>query len=451
MNKKYFNAKYEESSNFLSEITKLKKDIVSLKSEISIKKDVMNNAYLNKINLSSKKEKRIKALMDNRHFRFMKMIDFISEEDIETKQGFAINKDSGFVVPEVIKSPEVKLFNKMINPSNPKEIIFEFENTVYSNLMSFSFKDKDSLPLTPKNIKIEYNGNSEDFFEPNFRYYNRNATNVFVNNFFFYPKKILKVFVTFSGDYDFNSAKCNLYSCSFNISKDSFMDISIKNTGKIENFNIFKNSDETNVPFVFEYTEDNSLYKPIEFEKQEAVVSLDNSSDFKIRVRNDYENVEQKEFTEIKKTSISIKEMSVVNNARCFDMVGKITNFDIAITQGSYKKMRDKFIEVFDESLNIDKFISNENGVFKVRKEFISIVNEPSDDILNMILQDDISELKENESIFNFYVDEKDKNIYFSSFMLEYSFFLQLENEIVVDSIPNDMLTPYLFDLQIKG
>ncbi|MGL6101024.1 MAG: hypothetical protein ACRC0G_15555 [Fusobacteriaceae bacterium] len=451
MDKKYFNAKYKEASSLVSGISELKKELEILKSEISIKKDIKNSSYLEKINNSTKKENRIKALMDNRHFRYMKMIDFITEDDITTKQGFFINKDSGFVIPEIIKNPEIKLFNKTINPSNKSEVIFEFENSVYSNLLSFSFKDKNSLPITPKNIRIEYNDNVEDFFEPNFRYYNRNAKNVYVNNFFFYPKKILKVIVTFFEDYDYESAKCSLYSCSFNISKDSFMEIAIKNTGKINNFNIFKNSDETNVPLIFEFTEDNSIYKEISFKNQESVISLENSSDFNIRLRNDYENVEQKEFTENRKMSILVSDMSVTNNIHYFELSGKIINFDIAFSNSSYKKIRDEFTELFGDTVNIEKFLVNENNVYKVRKEFVSIINEPTEDILNLVLQDDLSELKENDALFNFYVDEKEKSLHFSSFMKNYTFFLQLETEVIIDSIPNDMLTPYLFDLQIKG
>ncbi|MGL5712403.1 MAG: hypothetical protein ACRCX2_05235 [Paraclostridium sp.] len=451
MNKKYFNTKFSEAAEILKSISSLKKEIENLKSEISVKKDVLNSAYINKLHLSSQKENRIKSLMDNRHFRYMKMVDFITEEDVFEKQGFSVNKDSGFVISEIIKKPEVKLFNKMINPSNTKELIFEYETTSYSNLLSFSFKSKAGLPITPKNIKLEYGNNIEDFFEPNFRYYNRNASNVYVNNFFFYPKKITKIYVTFNEDYDLNSANCSLYSCSFNLSKDSFMDVDVKNTGKISNFNIFKNSDENNVPLIFEFTEDNSVYKSVVFEKQEAVIELEKNNDFKIRIKSDYESVEQKEFTETKKTNISVKDMVVIENVHSFDMIGKIINFDVVLTQSAYKKLRDDFTKCFDDEMLLTDFVSNENGVFKVKKEFVSIVNEPTEDILNMILQDDLSELKNNKGMFNFYIHEKDKRIYFSSFMLEYNFFLQLETEFVVDSIPNDMLTPFLFDLQIKG
>ncbi|MGL5768146.1 MAG: hypothetical protein ACRCX8_21135 [Sarcina sp.] len=450
MNKKYFNAKYSEAAKTLDEISVLKKQIETLKNEVSSKKDVLNTAFQNKMALSSKKEKKIKSLMDNRHFRYMKMVDFLSNEDINEIQGFSVNKDSGFVMSELVKTPEVNLFSKSINPSNNKEIIFEFDNNSYSNLMSFSFKDKGGLPITPKNIRIEYNGIIEDFFEPNFRYYNRNASNIYVNNFFYYPKKILRVYATFVGDYDFNSAKCSLYGCSFNTDINSYIDIPIKNNSNIASFNIFKSTDETNVPLVFEYTEDNSNYKSIKFDKQEAVIVLDKNSDFKIKIKKDYENVKQKEFTENIKTSTNINNMEVIDNVRTFNMSGKIVDFDIVFTQGSYKKIREDIKNVFGNDV-IQDFITTENGVYKIRKEYVSLINEPTDSIKNLIYHDDISATKEDKTLFNFYVDEQDKKIHFSSFMLNYSFFLQLENEIVIDSVPIDMLTPYLFDLQIKG
>lgn len=451
MNKKYFNAKYSEASNVLTEIDILKREISTLRNEIASKKEVLNTAYQNKMSLSSQKEKKIKSLMDNRHFRYMKMIDFLSEEDIEGIQGFSVNDDSGFVISDVVKTPEVNLFSKSVNPSNNKEIIFEFDNNSYSNLMSFSFKDPSGLPVTPKNIRIEYSGITEDFFEPNFRYYNRNSANVYVNNFFFYPKKILRVYATFTGDYDFSSAKCSLFSCSFSTDTNSFIDIPIKNSSGISNFNIFKSTDETNVPLIFGYTEDNSTYKEITFDKQEAVITLENNSDFKIKVKKDYENVEQKEFTETVKSSTNVNDMEVIENVRTFDMSGKIVDFDVVFTQAAYKKIREDIKNIFNNEDVISDFIILDNGVYKVRKEYISLINEPTESINNLIYSDDISALVDDKSLFNFYVDELDKKFHFASFMLNYNFFLKLENEIVIDSVPIDMLTPYLFDLQIKG
>ncbi|MGL5715288.1 MAG: hypothetical protein ACRCX2_19885 [Paraclostridium sp.] len=451
MNKKYFNAKYTEAFSVINDISKLKNEIDVLKNEVSSKKEVLNSSYQNKMSLSNQKEKKIKSLMDNRHFRYMKMIDFLSNTDIEEMQGFSINEDSGFIMSEITKKPEVNLFSKSINPSNNKEIIFEFDNSVYSNLLSFTFKDKSGLPIAPKKIRIEYNGIIEDFFEPNFRYYNRNASNVYVNNFFFYPKKILRIYATFSGDYDFNNSKCSLYACSFNTDANSYIDIPVSNNSNISSFNIFKSTDETNVPLVFEYTEDNSTYKEIKFDKQEAVILLEKFSDFKIKVKKNYENVKQKEFTENVKININVNDMDVVNNVRTFNMNGKIIDFDIIFTQSSYKRLREDVKNAFNGTDTISEFILNDNGVYKVRKEFVSLINEPSDSINNLIFNDDINSLKDDKSLFNFYVDEQDKVIHFSSFMENYSFFLKLENEIVVDSVPSDMLTPYLFDLQIKG
>lgn len=451
MNKKHFNSKFNEAYLILSEISNLKGEIEDIKSEISTKKDLLNTVFNERMNYSITKEERIKTLMDNRHFKYMKIIDFLLESDVSEQQGFMVNEDSGFIMSEILKKPEINLFKKSINPSNKNEMIFEFDNSSYSNLISFSFKNKAGIPVTPKNVKMEYNGRIEDFFEPNFRYYNRNAKNIYVNNFYFYPKKVLRVFAEFDEEFDFNTSNVSLFSCSFNVDQNNFFDINIENKNDISVFNIFKNTDETNVPLIFEYTEDNSNYNKIEFKNQEAVISLENSSNFKLRVKKDYSNTNIKEFTEIKKQSIAQKSMAIVDNICTFETDGKIKNYDIVFTQGAYKKLRDAIGTVFGDNNKISDFISSNDKVFKVKKEYVSIINEASESINNMIYFDDLEGLKDDNSLFNFYINERTKKLYFSNFFKEYNFFLELESEIVVENIGPDLLTPYVFDIQIKG
>ncbi|MGL5716498.1 MAG: hypothetical protein ACRCXX_14275 [Cetobacterium sp.] len=452
MNKKYFNSKFKEANATLKKITAHKTDIHNLISEIKTKKELLNAVFNERMSNAIKKEDRIKTLMDNRHFKFMKMVDFLSAEDLFEQQGFLINEDSGFLLSEILKQPKTDLFKKSKNPSNDKELIFEFDNNQYSNLMSFSFKDVNGLPITPKNVRVEYNGKTEDFFEPNFRYYNRNSKNVFVNNFFFYPKKILKVYATFDVTPDFNTSFCDLYSCSFNTDSNNFAEILISNSKGIKNFNIYKNSDENNVPLIFEFTEDNSVYNPIEFKNQEAVISLSNAVDFKIRIRKDYENVVVKEFTEVVKNIISYNDMDIINNVATFDFQGRIKNFDVVFSQSGYRLLKEEMFRVFGDNEKIDSFImEGANKVYKLKREYVNLINESDPFIDSLIYFDSIDDAKDNNALFNFYINEKDKKLHFANFFKEFSFFLELENEVVVDNISANLLTPYVFDLQIKG
>lgn len=451
MNKKHFNSKFKEAHRLLLDIESIKSEISQIVSEIATKKELLNTSFNERMNYSIMKEERIKTLMDNRHFKFMKIIDFLLKKDVSESQGFEVNEDSGFAISEIVKKPEINLFKKSINPSNSKEIIFEFDNSKYSNLISFSFKNKYGLPVTPKNIKVEYNGRIEDFFEPNFRYYNRNAKNIYVNNFYFYPKKILRIYAEFDTEFDFSTSSVSLYSCSFNIDSNNFLDLNVENTHDIKTFNIFKNTDETNVPLKFELTEDNSTYHPITFKNQEAAITLQNHSNFKIRVIKDYENVQVKEFTEVKKQSISHSSMAVVDNVATFDTEGKIKNYDIVFTQSAYKKLREALGTIFGDNNKISEFISDTDKIFKLKKEYVSLINETNDYINNMIYFDDVEGLKEDPKMFNFYINERTRKLYFSNFFKDYNFFLELENEIVVENIGPELLTPYVFDIQIKG
>ena len=452
MNKKYFNSKFQEANKILKSISSNKNEIKTLLSEIKTKKELLNSVFNERMNNAIKKEDRIKTLMDNRHFKFMQMIDFLSADELFEQQGFLVNEDSGFLLSEILKQPKTELFKKSKNPSNDKELIFEFDNNQYSNLMSFGFKDSNGLPITPKSIKIEYNGKTEDFFEPNFRYYNRNSKNVFVNNFYFYPKKILRVYAIFEVIPDFNGSFCDLYSCTFNTDSNNFSEILIKNTKNIKSFNIYKNSDENNVPLIFEFTEDNSIYNPIEFKNQEAVISLSKAVDFKIRMRKDYENVVVKEFTENVKKIISYNDMDIIDNVATFDFQGKIKNYDIVFNQSGYKALKEEMFRVFGDNEKIKSFIvEGANKVYKLKREYVNLINESDQFVDSLIYFDDIDDTKENNALFNFYINEKDKKIYFASFFKQFNFFLELENEVVVDNISANLLTPYVFDLQIKG
>lgn len=452
MNKKYFNSKFQEAKKILENISKNKNEIKVLLSEISTKKELLNSVFNERMSNAIKKEDKIKTLMDNRHFKFMQIIDFLKKDDLYDQQGFIINEDSGFLLSEILKQPKTGLFKKSKNPSNDKELIFEFDNNQYSNLMSFGFKDTNGLPIAPKIIRVEYNGKTEDFFEPNFRYYNRNSKNVFVNNFYFYPKKILRVYATFDVVPDFNGSFCDLYSCTFNTDSNNFVEILIKNTKNIKSFNIYKNSDENNVPLIFEFTEDNSVYTPIEFKNQEAVITLSKAVDFKIRMKKDYENVVVKEFTESAKYIISYNDMDIINNVATFDFAGKIKSYDIVFSQSGYKALKEEMFRVFGDNEKISTFITEgANKVYKLKKEYVNLINEADQFVEGLIYFDEIDDVKDNNALFNFYINEQDKKIYFANFFKAFNFYLELENEIVVDNISANLLTPYVFDLQIKG
>lgn len=452
MNKKYFNSKFKEIKEILSDINLIKLDISNIQIELDTKNNMLNKIFNEKMKFALNKESKIKSLMDNRGFRYIKIFDFLSSKDIEANQGFSINTDSGFLLSETINKPSIQLFKKSINPSNKKEFIYEFDNTNYSNMIEFSFKDSLGLPLTPKVMKIEYNNRIEEFFEPNFRHYNRNSQNVFLNRFYFYPKRILRIYVEFEENADFEKSSCELFSCTFNTDSNNFIELPIINPNGISSFNLYKNTDETNIPLIFDFTEDNSTYEKIEFNNQEGIISLNKSGDFKIRIKKDYHNVETKVSTENKKSSIPYSEMQKINNIASFESNGRIKNFDIVFSKAAYKKMKESLNKIFNDPNKINDFIvETPEKIYKIKKEFLSMINEVNDQTLSLVYCDDIEAIKETSFYFSFLLDEKTKSLYCSSFMNEFNFFLELDTEVIIDKISTDLLTPYIFDLQIKG
>lgn len=445
----------KEINNVVSEIQLKKQNIEKLK-KINAKKKSMNyNKYLSRVNELEKTEQSIKSLMENKYFKYIKHIDFTSELDVSSLNGFSLNKELGCILKTEKDRQIIYPINTIVS-SDERKITYIYDKDVkISNILCYSFYSKDNgIPLIPTSIKVTYKDNEDNFYEPHFRFYNRNNINSFVNIFPFQPKKISKLVFEFKENVNVNNAKCDLYSASYYVSdNDNSIIIEIENENNLSNFNFSRKSEESIVPLLYFYSEDNINFKEIEFNNsEEALINLENNSNFFIKIISDDKNINVLEEVIIKTTELYSEELE--SSFGVYKIPSNITtnlsNLKITFPLSTYSKLKEKFSKLND--VDIQEFITIDNDdIYTLNSEYIDYIVSVDEKVNKLKYIDDISVLEDNKKYFTVYVDTNNMKIYFSSFMQEFNFFLEIQYQSVSEQIDKSYYTPYLFSISLKG
>lgn len=449
MNKNEFSVIINEINSISSQIIEKKIFIDDLLKENEQKKDRNYLEYNKRFDELDKKTTSIKLLIDNK-FRFSKYIDFIDSRDILELKNFDLNTDLGCVVKKANNIIEVLSSKKIIDINN-KKITYIYDDPSISNSIKYSFYASDSgLPLTPISIKVTYKDNEDDLFEPHFRYYNRNNSLSFENTFLFEPKKINKVVFEFDKDVNGTNALCKLYSTQYSL-EDNYMFINVENPYNIKNFNISKKTNELVVPLVFEYSEDNSNFKTIEFKNGEGIISLEQGKAFTIKAYADNSSIDISEEYEAEKMEIYSEDIKGTFGKYIIsdNEVTNLNNIRVIFPLSTYNKIKEDTKSL--SNVNLSEIINYEDGVYYLKNDYIKSITDISDDINSLKYIDDISILESDLKYFSFYVNSATKNIYCSSFMNDYPFFITFSYEKLMDKIDEMYYTAYIFELSIKG
>lgn len=453
MTKGSIDALLKEINNVVKKIQEKKASIKELE-KINLEKSTMNyNKYISRIDELDNTEKSIKMLMENKYFSYIKHIDFLYDSDVKELKGFTLNKDLGCILKSSESRQEISYINKIISIDN-KKITYSYEGTEASNLLEYSFYDADSnIPLTPTSIKVIYKDNEDNFYEPHFRFYNRNNTTSFINSFPFQPKKISQLTFEFENKVNVNNCKCNLYSVVYTMLEDNSILVEVENEKKLSAFNISKKTEESIVPFLYYFSEDNINFKQIEFSKeQEGIISLENSDNFYIKIVADNDSIELKEETTVKTVELYSQDLESQFGVYKIptSVSSSLNNLKVTFPLSSYNKLKEKLSELND--VNIDDFITkDENGLCLLNNEYIDYITVLEDKVNNLKYIDDISVLETDKKYFMVYVDSNNMNIHFSSFMQEFNFFLEIQFPSILEQIDKTYYTPYLFSISLKG
>lgn len=446
--------KKEMINNVLSKINFLIKDIYTVKQKI----DEINSINLEKRTRNEKKfkeivadlenkENEIKSLMENKHFSYIQHVDFINKNNIDELNGFNIENKIGCLVKNVDNRILNSYLNKIVN-SNKTEIVYEFKDTI-SNELEYSFYNNDGLPVIPEEIKVTYEDNEDSFYEPNFRYYNRYTTNTFVNNFLFTPKKIKKIRFIFLDSVNTSNDLCNLYSNEYNIDDEGYATLYFLNPNKIKMFNFYKRTDETAIPLLFEYSEDNINFTQMEFNQyQESLIKLTSGSSFVVRIKSEYENFITKEEKNIKEITLRKSEMIKKSGIYEVTLTGEISSVEIIMPFSSYNKFKS---EIDSLKLNISDFVTQVDDLYYVNNSFVNYIKENIEEIQKLQFFDDISLLQTGNKFFNFYFNILKGTVNFAPFLDEYELFFKIKYETIKETIDKNYYTPMVFEVSLKG
>lgn len=454
MIKSSINALLKEINNIVIEIQQKKQSIKELK-EINSKKQSMNyNKYTSRLKELDKTEQSIKSLMENKYFKYIKHIDFTSVSDVNELKGFYLNKDLGCILKTEDSKQSVYYVNRIFSTDQKKITYIYDTNPEISNLLEYSFYSKDlGIPLIPSSIKVTYKDNEDNFYEPHFRFYNRNNTTSFINSFPFQPKRISKLVFEFDEKVNINNAKCNLYSIVYSMLEENYILLEISNPNMISNFTFGRRTEESIVPLLYYYSEDNINFKEIIFDnKEESLISLENNSNFFIKIVSDDENINVIEDSSIKTTELYSGDLE--NSFGVYSIPPNITtslnNLKITFPLSTYNKLKEEMSKLND--VNIEDFItSDSNGIYTLNSDFIDYIVSNDEKINKLKYIDDISILETDSKYFTVYVDTKNMKIHFSSFMKEYNFFLEIQYQSISEQIDKTYYTPYLFSISLKG
>ncbi|MGL5713191.1 MAG: hypothetical protein ACRCX2_09245 [Paraclostridium sp.] len=458
MNVNLFNLIFEEFKKEMEEIKSLKIDIKKLEDENKNKIIRNQNVFDESMQLLNNKELQVKNLMENKHFTFIKYLDFIDARNIESNNGMELNTDLGFLTAGISKTTDIELYKKSIS-NEGKTLTFEFDETSYSNRIDFSFKIKNGLPIAPSKTTIEYSRVTETLFEPNFRYYNRNRADIFNNTFFYYPKKIKKVIFEFDEQVIFENALCTLKTCEYDTDENKEVVLRVNNEKGIKSFNLSKITDESFVPLEFLLSEDNLEYKTIEFNDQrESVLIIKEGLPFNIKIKTRYDLVKRNAQYDTYKEVIPKNSLIRENGYLKFDKDDNAYNLDVNLTHSSYvslKRMIDELVYPDgtqpSDRMTIDDVIEIDGGIYRFKKNLILVTNDVDEKANSMIYQDDFSIVANDKFYLNFILDVKNNRIYFSEFMDQFNFYVELGFEKMKEMVSENLMTPYVFNLSLKG
>ena len=179
------------------EITEQKIKISSLENERNNKKERNTQKFQIRFEQIDKNEKEIKSLSDNRFFNYIKLFDFLDNNDITQNKDFEVNEELGCLVKRPKSITEINISNNDIGLDG-KSISYKIKEKYPINSMEYSFYSKETnLPLVPKNIIIKYDDYVDNFFENYFRYFNLNNKNNFISRYIFEPKMIKEIVFNF--------------------------------------------------------------------------------------------------------------------------------------------------------------------------------------------------------------------------------------------------------------
>lgn len=446
---------------YKNDILNLIKNINEKQREITIAKTTYNNLLLEKENKKNRnynrfkeryenidnEEKRLKKLFDNKFFKYIKLYDFLDEQEIYENKNFEINSEIGCLNmnPKTIITVN---YSDKVHSIDKKSISYKFNNKQIINAMEYSFYSSETnLPLVPSRIILKYDNHIDNFSESYFRYFNHNNTNSFISSFIFEPKIIKEIVFYFNEEVMFNNAYAKFKSIQYK--NENELTFFVNNNYELNFLNIYKKSNELFRKFNFSFSEDNEKFKNIEFNNNEGLISLENNGDFVLKITVPEEKIKQQDKIEIKSATIDFKSLETspgVYNIPTDDI--SIESIKITFPISSSAKLKEKLTEL---GLNETDFFSA--GAFlTLNKNYIKNITEISKDELESLkLYDDESVLKTNNKAFDFYFDKENKVIYTSSFLSKYNFYLTYQYKEKQESISEDFYTPMLFEFSIKG
>lgn len=430
------------------EITEQKIKISSLENERNNKKERNTQKFQIRFEQIDKNEKEIKSLSDNRFFNYIKLFDFLDNNDITQNKDFEVNEELGCLVKRPKSITEINISNNDIGLDG-KSISYKIKEKYPINSMEYSFYSKETnLPLVPKNIIIKYDDYVDNFFENYFRYFNLNNKNNFISRYIFEPKMIKEI--VFNFDEEINKENHYLKIFSIKYKDKNFVKILIKNIKQIKTFNITKKSNEAFKKLIFSYSEDDEIYNEIKFNNNESVFNLNNANDFIIKIEDNEDEVKQNNNTIIKEKILESKD--IIFGKGIFALRNNdisIESIKITLPFSSSEKLREKFIEL---EKNIDDYFENSAGVITLKQNKIKNITETFDDVISQLkFLDDEKSIKDNENALNFYFDKEKSLLYTSAFFNKYDFYVNYQYKEKQSIIDSEYFTPILFEFSLKG
>ena len=430
------------------EITEQKIKISSLENERNNKKERNTQKFQIRFEQIDKNEKEIKSLSDNRFFNYIKLFDFLDNNDITQNKDFEVNEELGCLVKRPKSITEINISNNDIGLDN-KSISYKIKEKYPINSMEYSFYSKETnLPLVPKNIIIKYDDYVDNFFENYFRYFNLNNKNNFISRYIFEPKMIKEI--VFNFDEEINKENHYLKIFSIKYKDKNFVKILIKNIKQLKTFNITKKSNEAFKKLIFSYSEDDEIYNEIKFNNNESIFNLNNANDFIIKIEDNEDEVKQNNNTIIKEKILESKD--IIFGKGIFALRNNdisIESIKITLPFSSSEKLREKFIEL---EKNIDDYFENSAGVITLKQNKIKNITETFDDVISQLkFLDDEKSIKDNENALNFYFDKEKGLLYTSAFFNKYDFYINYQYKEKQSIIDSEYFTPILFEFSLKG
>ena len=445
------NIELQSINDLIVKIKDVNISISNLLKENENKKNRNYEEYNKRVSLFDKKISSIKLLSDNKSFKFISHLDFIDDRNISDVKEFERINDLGCITKKVINKQEVRYFKKILD-INKKKITYTFNNPIVTNAISYSFYSSETgLPIVPTSIDVVYKDNTDNLFEPHFRFYNRNNSTSFENYFLYEPKKISKIVFSFDTEVNSNNDLCKLYTIKYSMDNDNHLLLNIENKYNLSGFNIFKRTNEIVVPLIFEYSEDNVNFYPIEFKGNEGNIVLKKSGNFSIKISSNNDAIELKDSYELGSSELYSADIksSFGKYKIKEDAIGSLNDVEITFPLSTYKKIKEDISKL--NSINIKDLFEDVDGIYKLKNSFIKYVSETNSSIDNLKYIDDISAIETTLEYFNFYIDTINKNIYSSAFIDNYPFFISFNFKKSIEQISKDYYTPIIFEFSLKG